>query len=76
MAGIASSIQVSAPSQCTSLTLDDVLDSNCGGVPKHLGQIADFMYEWEGPVADHLQLSPADIANIKKKHPGQLKLQQ
>ena len=60
----------------TFTTLTDVLDSKCGDIPKHSGQIADSMYEWEGPVADHLQLSPADVANIKKKHPGQLKLQQ
>ena len=76
MAEIASSIQASAPPQCILPTLDDVLDSNCGGVPKHLGQIADFMYEWEGPVAEHLQLSLADTASIKKKHHDQLKLQQ
>ena len=56
-------------------TLDDILDSKNGGVSKHLGQIADFMYEWEGLIAEHLELSPADIANIKKKHAGELKLQ-
>ena len=61
------------PSTFTSLT--DVLDSKSGGIPKHLGQIADFMYEWEGSVAEQLELSPADVAYIKVKHPSDLKLQ-
>ena len=42
---------------------------------KHLGQIADSMYEWQGAVADHLGLPPADVAAIHTKHPTQLKLQ-
>ena len=42
---------------------------------KHLGQIADCMAEWEGRIADELGLTFADIAAIKKKHPGELKLQ-
>ena len=40
-----------------------------------LGKIADSMYEWEGPIAEQLELSPADVAAITKKHPGELKLQ-
>jgi hypothetical protein len=41
----------------------------------HLGRIADTMYEWEGPVADELGLTRADVAAIKVKHPKELKLQ-
>ena len=55
--------------------LDQVLDFENGGVSKHLGQIANYMYEWEGPVAEQLDLTPADIATIKAEHPGKLKLQ-
>ena len=44
------------------------------GVSKHLGRIADSMYEWEGPVAEQLGLTQADIAAIKTKHPTELKL--
>ena len=54
---------------------DQVLDFNNGGVSKHLGQIADSMCEWEGPVAEQLDLTPAEIAAIKVKHPGELKPQ-
>ena len=42
---------------------------------KHLGQIADSMHEWQGCIADELELTPADIAGIKTKHPTELKLQ-
>ena len=38
----------------SSQRLDQVLDCENNGVPLHLGKIADSMYEWEGPVADHL----------------------
>ena len=47
--------------------LDQVLDFENNGVSKHLGQIADSMYEWEGPVAEQLDLTPADVAAIKVK---------
>ena len=63
---------------CTSLViifslersqrLDEVLDSEHGGVPLHLGQIADSMSEWEGSVADQLGLGPADVAAIKQEN--------
>jgi hypothetical protein len=33
------------------------------------------MYEWEGRIADHLGLTQADVAAIKKKYPDELKLQ-
>lgn len=52
-----------------------MIDSDTGGVPKHLGQIADSMAEWEGKIADKLELTEADVAGIKKKHPSNLKLQ-
>ena len=41
----------------------------------HLGEIADSMTEWEGPIADKLKLKPSDVANIKTEHPRKLKLQ-
>ena len=52
-----------------------MLDFENDGVSKHLGLIADSMYEWEGQVAEQLDLTPADIAAIKEKYPGELKLQ-
>ena len=52
-----------------------MVDFEHGGVSKHLGQIADAMYEWEGPIAEQLELTKADIAAINKKYPGELKLQ-
>ena len=61
--------------QVIPVKLDDVLDSRNDGVPKHLGQIADSMYEWEGPVADELGLTRADVAEIKARQPHEIKLQ-
>ena len=55
--------------------LDQVLDFENGGVSKHLGQIADSMYEWEGPVSEQLCLTPAEIVAIKLKYPFELGLQ-
>ena len=55
--------------------LDQVLDFENGGVSKHLGKIAESMYEWEGSVAEQLGLTPADISDIKVEYPGKLKLQ-
>ena len=55
--------------------LNKVLDFEHDGVPKHLGQIADAMYEWEGPIAEQLELTKVDVAAINKKYPGELKLQ-
>ena len=52
-----------------------MLDSEHGGVSKHLGCIADAMYEWEGPIAEQLELTRADIAAIKMEHPNKLQLQ-
>ena len=42
---------------------------------RHLGEIADSMAEWEGPIADKLKLRANDVANIKTEHPKKLKLQ-
>ena len=42
---------------------------------RHLGQISDSMVEWEGLIADDLELTPADVADIKTKYPQSLKLQ-
>ena len=55
--------------------LDQVLDFGNGGVSKHLGEIADSMPKWEGPVAEQLDLTPADVAAIRKKYPDDLELQ-
>ena len=43
--------------------------------PKQLGRISDSMSEWEGRLSDELDLSPADVANIKSRHPFELRLQ-
>ena len=46
------------------------------GVPvEQIGQIADFMYEWEGPVAERLGLTRAEVASIKERYPKDLNLQ-
>ena len=58
-----------------SQILDQVVDCDSGGVSKHLGQIADSMYKWEGPVADQLGLSQVDIIAIKTAHPMKFNLQ-
>ena len=55
--------------------MDEVLDFGHGGVSKHLGQIADKMYEWEGPIAEQLELTKADVAGIKIEYPNKLGLQ-
>ena len=55
--------------------MDWALDFEHGGVSKHLGQIADAMYEWEGPIAEQLGLTRTDVAAIKTEHPHKLRLQ-
>lgn len=42
---------------------------------KHLGRIGDTLSEWEGRIADELDLTSSDAATIKKRHPGELHLQ-
>ena len=58
-----------------ALHLDKEIDFCNNGVPRHLGQIADSMDEWEGGIAEELGLTKADVANIKTKYPSNLKLQ-
>ena len=52
-----------------------MLDDENNGVPKHLGEIADTMCEWEGKIAEQLCLMPAEVENIKCKCKDNLKLQ-
>ena len=59
----------------SEISLSRVIDSGNYGVPKHLGRIADSMDEWEGPVAEELNLTKADVAKIKLKYPIDLNLQ-
>ena len=61
--------------QVITVKLDDIVDSRGDGVSKHLGEIADSMYEWEGPVAENLTLTLANVANIKAKFPKEMNLQ-
>ena len=56
------------------MNLNEVLD-NDGRSELYLGKIADAMTEWEGPIAEHLRLSPSEIANINAAHPARLDLQ-
>lgn len=60
---------------CFYVYRGQVIDFQHEGVSKHIGHIADFMYEWEGPVAEQLSLTLADVATIKTKYPTELKLQ-
>lgn len=41
----------------------------------HLGRIADSLTQWEGSIADYLELTPADVSGIKTKYPSDLHLQ-
>ena len=52
-----------------------MIDADNNGVSKHLGQIADSLAEWEGRIADGLNLTRADVASIRRKYPDDLKLQ-
>ena len=42
---------------------------------KHLGEVADSMTEWEGPIADNLKLRASNVEEIKAKYPQNLMLQ-
>ena len=55
--------------------MDLVIDVEHRGVSKHLGRIADHMTEWEGRIAEELDLSDAEITAITKKHRDALHLQ-
>ena len=54
---------------------DQEIDSQHGGVSRHLGQIADAMYKWEGSIADELGLTDVDVADIKHNYPNRFGLQ-
>lgn len=43
--------------------------------PKHLGRIANLMSQWEGIIADELELTSADVSTIKGRHQNELPLQ-
>lgn len=55
--------------------LDRAVDFEHSGVQIHLGEIANFIDEWEGSVATRLGLTKVDMACIKEQHPGNLNLQ-
>ena len=59
----------------TDDTLDRKIDCDNGGVSRHLGRIADFMSEWEGRIAEELDLKSSDVSAIRTRYPGDLKLQ-
>ena len=50
-----------------------ILDKEIGS--NHRGQIAELMAEWEGRIADELNLTDTDVAGIKHQYPRELKLQ-
>ena len=55
--------------------LDQELDFENEGVSRDLGTIADFMLEWEGSIAEHLDLTQADICAIQYRYPREFKMQ-
>ena len=55
--------------------LNKKLDFGHDGVQRDLGTIASSMDEWEGKIADELQLTKHEIEAIKAKFPGNLPLQ-
>ena len=44
-------------------------------IPRHLGEIARSMTDWEGVIADHLGLSEPVRREIRCKYPNRLELQ-
>ena len=44
-------------------------------IPRHLGKMAESMTDWEGAIADHLDLSEPDRSDIRDKNPRQPELQ-
>lgn len=66
---------VTFQSEVIPIKLDDVVDSKSDNVPKHLGEIADSMYEWKGKIADELRLTRADVAEIETRNPHEIKQQ-
>ena len=55
------------------INVDRMLDSEIR--PKHLGQMADSMCEWEGRIADELMLTPAETKTIKENCKNNFNLQ-
>ena len=55
--------------------LDKEIDSESNGVSNHIGQVADFIDQWEGPIAEALELSVPVVAAIKYQFPLNLELQ-
>ena len=49
--------------------LDQILDTEDDSVSSILGQIADFVCDWEGPVAEQLDLTSAEVAAVKTEYP-------
>ena len=56
------------------VNLDKVLDHD-GKSELHLGKIADAMIDWEGKIAEYLNLSSPDVHEIKTAHSARLDLQ-
>ena len=52
-----------------------VIDYSHEGISRDLMLIADAMSEWEGPIADALELTPLNVDEIKRKFPLALSLQ-
>ena len=57
------------------IKLDKKLDFDHDGVQRDLGTITNSMDEWEGNVAEQLQLTRPEIESIRTKYPGDLPLQ-
>ena len=43
-----------------------MLDSEHGEVSKRLGQIADDMYEWDGPISEQVELTEEQYRTAKE----------
>ena len=54
---------------------DDVVDARNNGIPRHIGEISELVYKWEGQLADELGLTAADVEAVLTKKPRDLKLQ-
>ena len=72
--GVAASKRIALKSMATDIW-NQRLDAGNDEVPRHAGQIADGMHEWEGPLSERLGLTDTDVAEIKTEHPEKLKLQ-
>ena len=69
------SIYFDSVPQSNRYKLDKKLDFDHDGVQRDLGTIANSMDEWEGNIAEQLQLTSPEIEAIKVKFPGKLPLQ-